>query len=287
MKQPKKYSWHIQRIGSKYACLCGNGDNLAAVKKEIAEARRDEKQDNGGYTTYVIRKWSDELGEYVELEKGGWNRHIPFHPPEKKEEDKTWIDRFADKFAGNTLGKRYFSCWCFNDKKAPESAWGVYHLATRDCRDCGQESNNAYILRALAKFYKGKRYRKGKNSTVFETSFTHWACGYIDVLCIQVYQKNGEYTKAFKVFAEMMEQLEEYPLLDEGDAWQREHDEGQARLYEEMKFHVRDVPKKQNIKALCREFCERYDPDSSDLYGNFPYEKLQKFVADKFSHLTT
>ena len=276
MNKPK-YIWNVWRIGAQYTCMSGNGENLAAVKKEIAEFRRDEKRENGCETDYSIRKWSDDLGEYAEVKRCVRKKPIPFHPLAKKEEDKTWIDRYAEKFAGNSLRESHFSCWCFNDKEAPEWAWGVYALSTRDSRDCWKESNNAYILNAL------KKYRKSKNPTVFETSFSHWGFGYINVLCVQVYQKNGEYTKAFKIFAGLMEQLENSNtgLLDEDDAYQREYEAGQERLYEEMKFHVRNVQKRKNVRALCREFCEKYDPDTHELYDSFPYEALKEFLLTK------
>ena len=267
-----KYRYRICYTDCDLTRACGEGENLTALRKEITEFRKKEKHP----TWYVIEKWMDVFGTYEELECKGKKNTPP--PPFKRKKEEEWesIDRYASVFAGNWEKEQNCSIWTFNDKDNP-SAWGCHVQWTRDSRDCEKESNNAYILNAL------KNYRKGKNPTVFESSFTHWACGYIDVLCIQVYDKKGEYTKAFQVFAEIKERMEKYGVLDEDDLCNREDQKGWEVLTYYMKSAVRHVKKKrQSIKSLCVEFLDKYERYAGELASDFPYEDVDAFVAGKF-----
>ena len=271
-----KYRYRICYTDCDLTRSCGEGGNLTDLRKEITVFRKNEKRD----TWYVIEKWMDIFNIYGELECKGKKSTQPPPFKRKKEEDWESIDRYASKFAGNWKKERDCSIWVFDDKDNP-SAWGCHVQWTRDNRDCEKESNNAYILHAL------KNYRKGKNPTVFESRFTHWACGYIDVLCIQVYDKKGKYTKAFRIFAEIKEQMEKYGVLDEDDLSNREDQKGWEMLTGHMKFAVRLVKKRQqSVKALCLEFLDKYDRYPGEMYSEFPYEEIDAFVADKFSTST-
>jgi len=151
--------------------------------------------------------------------------------------------------------------------------YGVHYFHTRHDADCTSESNKSVIESALAK------YMKGKHPTVIEMCDRHWAAGVIEGIAVKVLTSRGHYTKAFLIFRDLMYQMEQYPLLDESDYYQREWDLFQDTLKNEMTFQVnrQHTDREFDIEALCTRFCNECDPDTSENW--FPYKELEAFIA--------
>lgn len=57
------------------------------------------------------------------------------------------------------------------------------------------------------------------------TSSSHWAVGWVETMHVRIRNKKGKFTKAFKQAVEILEKIENYPVLDEWDYSQREFDD--------------------------------------------------------------
>ena len=81
----------------------------------------------------------------------------------------------------------------------------------------------------------------GESETVEIHRFGHWACGWLEYLCVK------ENTKAHELALEMEKAMEGYPVLDEEDWSEREH-EAAAKVWaeywdnKERLEYVRDNP---------------------------------------------
>jgi hypothetical protein len=63
----------------------------------------------------------------------------------------------------------------------------------------------------------------GHDADVVFESHAHWAVGHVDGFSMRVY-RDGEITDAFRTYHQLSERLADYPILDEIDYSQREHD---------------------------------------------------------------
>jgi hypothetical protein len=86
-------------------------------------------------------------------------------------------------------------------------------------RDSGllDQSNAEAIRKALEPF------TEGDDPDVFEERHNHWACGWIDGFAIRVF-RNGEITEAFKVYHDLAERMDTYPVLSDEDYSRREYE---------------------------------------------------------------
>ena len=66
----------------------------------------------------------------------------------------------------------------------------------------------------------------GESETVEIHSFGHWACGWLEYLCVR--EKSKEYDEALKI----EDELEGYPVLDEDD-WSEREDEAAQKAWKE------------------------------------------------------
>ncbi len=91
-----------------------------------------------------------------------------------------------------------------------------YMILNTSNRDSGllAKSNEKALTEELLKF-----------DGVWEECHNDWAFGYVDCLVIKVYLKNGKVTKAFEKLCELLQCLEDYPVLDEEDFSRREYEE--------------------------------------------------------------
>ena len=96
--------------------------------------------------------------------------------------------------------------------------WSVVYSHHRDSGLLDQ-SNASVIEKALEPFTEGN-----DPDVVFE-SHSHWAVGHVDGASLRVFDQHGNITEAFRVYFELLEQQEAYPVLDESDYSQREYDE--------------------------------------------------------------
>lgn len=119
----------------------------------------------------------------------------------------------ATNAAGNW---KRFNCfvWYRDDISDPEQ-WAVIYT---DHRDSGllDQSNASVIRAAMQQFADG-----GEPDVVFE-SHSHWAVGHIDGFSVRVF-RNGDITEAFQAYHELVQRMEDYPILDESDYSNREY----------------------------------------------------------------
>jgi hypothetical protein len=122
------------------------------------------------------------------------------------------VEALAKELVGNWEKFESFS-WSESPKDA--ELWCIVNTSHRDSTLMDQ-SNEAVIQKALAPF-------EGK--TVLSQTFSHWAVGYMEGVAIKVYsRKGGPITKAFKTYADLHFQMEDYPVLDDDDYMQRQYD---------------------------------------------------------------
>jgi hypothetical protein len=111
---------------------------------------------------------------------------------------------------------RKFECFAWfrdGEMEDPEN-WAIFYTRHRDSRLL-EQSNAAAIHEAMSAF------TSGENPEVVFESHSHWAVGHIDGFSLRVF-RNGEITKAFKKYHELVEQLAEYPTLDDAEYSRRE-----------------------------------------------------------------
>jgi hypothetical protein len=133
------------------------------------------------------------------------------------------VEDAAREAAGNW---RTFTCFAWDrarDLDDPDD-WAIFYTHNRDS-DLLDESNAAAIAKALTPFGEGD-----EPDVVFE-SHSHWAVGHVDGFSIRVH-RGGEITDAFRSYHELAERLADYPVLDEEDYSQREHDATIENIYD-------------------------------------------------------
>jgi len=186
----------------------------------------------------------------------------------------------ANEFAGNWLSERYYSNPTLQSQKNPEF-WGVYYFgqAGGPGRTCLAASNRAVIEKALQK------YTSGKYPTVIEICDRHFCCGCMDGLAIKVFCSNGKTpTKAYAVFAKLMAELEEYPILDEDDWSKREWELFEGLLHETVENTLYFVADKEVTEGQVEDLCHRFKTEMLPLgkidtsEGSFPYQEVESFV---------
>lgn len=125
------------------------------------------------------------------------------------------LEDAAHEAAGNWQN---FDCFVWFRRNELDDAenWALIYTHNRDSGLLAQ-SNAAAIEKALEPFTDG-----GDPDVVFE-SHSHWAVGHVDGFSIRVY-RDTQITDAFKVYHELMEQMADYPVLDEEDYSNREYE---------------------------------------------------------------
>lgn len=94
--------------------------------------------------------------------------------------------------------------------------WAVVYTHHRDS-GLLDRSNVGVISKKL------EPYSEGDDPDVVEESHGHWAVGHIDGFSIRVF-RDGVITEAFRVYHGLRERLDSYPVLDESDYSEKEHD---------------------------------------------------------------
>lgn len=130
--------------------------------------------------------------------------------------DEDFLHGLAKDKAGNFTK---FSCFVLDgsirDLMVPETDWCIVYTSNRDS-DLLTESNEAAILKRL----EGHIGWIGDGHDVDTCEHSHWACGYVTGLNLRVY-KDGKITDAFRIYAQAMYELEDYPILDDDDHTRR------------------------------------------------------------------
>lgn len=121
----------------------------------------------------------------------------------------------AHEAAGNW--KQFDSfCWFRADELDDADNWSVVYTHHRDSRLLDQ-SNAAAIAEALSTF------TERDDPDIVVESHSHWAVGHVDGFSIRVF-RTGQITDAFRVYHELVEQLADYPILNEDDYSNREYE---------------------------------------------------------------
>lgn len=127
----------------------------------------------------------------------------------------------ARKAAGNWRRFDSFVWYRESEIDDPEN-WAVIYTHHRDS-GLLDLSNASVIRKKLLPFTEGD-----DPDVVFE-SHTHWAVGHIDGFSLRVFQ-DGKITEAFRIYRELMEQKDTYPILDETDYSNREYEATVANI---------------------------------------------------------
>jgi len=111
-----------------------------------------------------------------------------------------------------------FSCFCWDRLQEINDPANRAIVYTHN-RDSGllAQSNAAAIADVL------KPFSETDNPDVVFESHAHWAVGHVDGFSIRVY-RDGEITHVFRTYHDLTERLAEYPILDESEYSEREHD---------------------------------------------------------------
>jgi hypothetical protein len=132
--------------------------------------------------------------------------------------DTEWSDpdEAARQMSGNWKQNRDFAWHVRYDDPRNETA---VHCAlyTRDS-DPLTLSNASQIEKALQEADpRGLSWHMERHN--------HWAVGWLEVAILYPWRKNGKTTTAWRTFCGLMESLEQYPVLDDEDYYQRVEDE--------------------------------------------------------------
>jgi hypothetical protein len=95
--------------------------------------------------------------------------------------------------------------------------WAIFNTHHRDSGLLDQ-SNADQIEQAM------KPFADQDEPDVMWEHAGHWAVGWVDGLSIRVYNASGEITEAFRTYHELLERLEDYPVLNEEDHSRREYE---------------------------------------------------------------
>jgi len=106
--------------------------------------------------------------------------------------------------------------WFRESEIADPDDWAIIYTHNRDSGLLDQ-SNAEHIAKAMEPF------AERDDPDVVMESHDHWAVGHVDGFSIRVY-RDGEITLAFRTYHDLMEQLDGYPILDEGDYSRREYE---------------------------------------------------------------
>ena len=116
-----------------------------------------------------------------------------------------------------------FESFAWFDKPDDAENWTLVYTSNRDSGLLAQ-SNAAAIDKAMKPFMKPfTEADEGDEADVIPQRHSHWVCGHIDGYAIRVF-RNGQVTPAFTKWCKLQERLDDYPVLDEEDYSEREHE---------------------------------------------------------------
>ena len=123
------------------------------------------------------------------------------------------VEALARQAAGN---HKDFVSFAWHDEPEDSENWCIVHTNNRDSGLLNQ-SNAAAIANIL------EPHILAEEEDVRPMRCAHWGCGWVDGYALRVY-RNGEITAAFTAWCEIVEALEDYPVLDEEDHSLREYE---------------------------------------------------------------
>lgn len=130
---------------------------------------------------------------------------------------ETSLEQAAQQAAGNW---QEFDCfvWYRRTELGDAENWTIVYTHHRDSGLLDQ-SNAAAIGSALESLIE--------SGDVIPEDHNHWAVGWVAGFAIRVFRgspRAGAITAAFRAYHDLMERMEDYPLLDEEDYSRREYD---------------------------------------------------------------
>jgi hypothetical protein len=126
------------------------------------------------------------------------------------------IEDDAKEAAGNWQRFESFA-WHRRWDLEDSDKWAIFNTHHRDSGLLDQ-SNADQIEQAM------KPFADQDEPDVMWEHAGHWAVGWVDGLSIRVYNASGDITEAFRTYHELMERLEDYPVLNEEDHSRREYE---------------------------------------------------------------
>lgn len=121
----------------------------------------------------------------------------------------TTLKEYAAKMVSNW---KAFDSFIWSDKPDDAESRCLVYTCNRSS-GLSEQSNAACIAHTLAPFSSSVN----GNGSVTVEHHTHWAVGWVEGYSILVHDSNGDITPAFEVWYSIIEQLKEYPLLDDAD----------------------------------------------------------------------
>jgi hypothetical protein len=125
------------------------------------------------------------------------------------------LEHAAKDVAGNWKRFESFLSYRASEIDDPDD-WAIVYTHNRDSGVLDQSNADA-IAESLELF------TEGNDPDVVMESHSHWAVGHVDGSSIRVY-RHGAITDAFRTYHDLMDQLDEYPILDEKDYSNREYE---------------------------------------------------------------
>ena len=116
------------------------------------------------------------------------------------------IEDAAKAAAGNWRKFGSFVWWRKREMNDADQ-WAIIYTSNRDSGLLDQ-SNSTVIAKVMGQF------TKGRSPSVVLESHSHWAVGHVDGFSVRVYRR-GKITKAFRAYFQLLEQMDDYPILDE------------------------------------------------------------------------
>jgi len=129
--------------------------------------------------------------------------------------DSNELIEAAQKAAGNWRKFESFGWRRVGELDNPDE-WTIAYTHHRDSGLLDQ-SNAAAIENALSPFLEED------DPDVIEEHHGHRACGWIDGFAIRVF-RDGGVTQAFRTYMQILDRLDDYPVLDEEDYSRREYE---------------------------------------------------------------
>ena len=144
------------------------------------------------------------------------------------------LEIMAEEAAGNFLDFKNYLRYTPFIEKDEEGDWTVHYTPIDNLMN---RSNSAIIEAELKSFEKSGDVEFGSDS--------HFVVGKINNVWVRVYRKD-KITKAFKVLAEMLDRMRNYPLLDEEDYSQRETEATVENISGEISSAIRQ----ENVQEI-------------------------------------
>jgi hypothetical protein len=182
----------------------------------------------------------------------------------------------ADKLVGNWQSFQDFSWGHSGDEDSQN--WAVVYTSNRDS-DIMTRSNAKAIEKIMSKFPEDQ---------VRPESHGHWAVGNVDGYAIRVYEPDGSLTPAFLAWADIQQQLDEYPILDETGLGEMESEELMSNLADALQGassedeRVQDYLDSKDSSDLAYDFRTWADEKGIDMPSDYYPDKrvIERWIQE-------